>query len=110
MVCAMDIALCGKETYMDQNSFCIIESGTSNENFETTLEFPTAFQPRFQKNFELLFDHIQSSEANGYETLILSNSAKQLERLNAIFEDSERKVGFIAVSGILHEGFSDHEQ
>ncbi len=106
---ALDIALCDKEAFMKTDGFKILEVGMDNADSDETITFPTAFQPRFQKNFERLFEFIQGSEANGFETMILSNSEKQLERLHAIFDDSNAHVGFIPVTGILHEGFTDHE-
>lgn len=73
------------------------------------VSFKAKTQPSFQKNFDLLFEYFDRSHNEGYESFILSNSEKQIQRLQAIFEDKERKQDFTPVKGVLHSGFSDSE-
>ncbi len=73
------------------------------------IKFDTAPQPRFQKNFELLFQDVENRNIAGYKIHILSNSEKQIERLRDIFATSPKHLSFTAVSHTLHEGFIDHE-
>jgi transcription-repair coupling factor (superfamily II helicase) len=75
-----------------------------------SLFFNTSLQPAFNKNFELLKEKIQSNQDDGYQTFLLSDNPKQLDRLEAILEaDDESKKGFSMVATALHEGFYDHD-
>lgn len=73
------------------------------------VHFKAKAQPAFQKNFELLFEYLDRSHCDGYESYILSNSEKQIQRLLAIFEDNQRPQDFAPVKGVLHGGFSDED-
>lgn len=67
-------------------------------------------QPIFQKNFDLLFDDLKEKTEQGYTIYILSNSDKQIDRLQAIFEDQQKDIHFKAIKPVLHQGFIDHEK
>jgi transcription-repair coupling factor (superfamily II helicase) len=54
-----------------------------------SLFFSTTPQPAFNKNFDLLKEKIAGNKAEGYETILLSDSAKQLDRLEAILFPSD---------------------
>jgi transcription-repair coupling factor (superfamily II helicase) len=79
--------------------------------------YNTAPQPSFNKNFERVLDHLLENRQQGYETLIFCDSARQQERLYAIFEDVSKTRGgatgapaWQGFGGIsLHEGFVDHD-
>ncbi len=73
------------------------------------IPFSNARQPVFNKNFELLAENLETSGNNGYDIYILSNQEKQIERLQAIFNDIKSSVKFTPVQFILHEGFIDHD-
>ncbi len=85
-----------------------------------SLFFNTSPQPAFNKNFELLKDKIRSNREDGYQTFLLSDNPKQLERLGAILDD-ERLTGQPGISEsdgrgnagkiltALHEGFYEHD-
>ena len=73
------------------------------------VEFRTAPQPSFNKNFELLADDLSAAIQKGYRTYILSENKAQVERLQNIFHQVGRGgVVFTPVSLTLHEGFVDH--
>ena len=73
------------------------------------VEFRTAPQPSFNKNFELLADDLSAAMQKGYRTYILSENKAQVERLQNIFHQVGRGgVVFTPVSLTLHEGFVDH--
>lgn len=81
-----------------------------------TIAFNTSPQPNFNKNFELLIKDIKSHIKDGYEISIISENAKQIERIHAIFDDFEVKgiqigndLKFEPRYFTLHEGFIDHD-
>ncbi len=77
---------------------------------ETAVEFRTAPQPKFNKNFNLLADDIADNALRGYTTHILSENKAQLERLENIFHQIGRSQLFVQpIAVTLHEGFIDHE-
>jgi transcription-repair coupling factor (superfamily II helicase) len=82
---------------------------------EHVFAFHTAPQPSFNKNFELLIKNLQDNHNAKYKNILFADSAKQSERLYAIFEDLEKKKGssqhveFTSLLLSLHEGFVDHD-
>jgi transcription-repair coupling factor (superfamily II helicase) len=72
-------------------------------------KFSTSPQPAFNKNFDLLAQDMKINRSNGYENYILSNNPKQIERLEAIFNDKALNVHFTALDFTIHEGFIDRE-
>jgi transcription-repair coupling factor (superfamily II helicase) len=76
---------------------------------DSTLQFSNSRQPVFNKNFDLLGENLVGYRKNGYEVFILSGSEKQIERLTAIFNDSDNNVKFTPVNFVLHEGFVDND-
>lgn len=73
------------------------------------IQFNTAHQPRFNKNFELLGNSIIQNSENDYTTYILSDNEKQIERLKAIFNDVNPEIKFEPILKTIHEGFIDHD-
>jgi transcription-repair coupling factor (superfamily II helicase) len=67
-------------------------------------------QPSFNKDFSLLIHNIKNNEIDKIENFILTDSAKQVERLYAIFEDIDKTVQFTPINISLREGFIDREQ
>ncbi len=74
---------------------------------DAALQFQTAPQPLFQKNFELITDSLKDFLRNGYTLYILSDSEKQHQRLRTIFDDRGDNIPFTPINKTLHEGFSD---
>ena len=76
---------------------------------DRVIQFHTAPQPKFNKNFNLLADDLAWNAQQGYTTYILSQNKAQLERLENIFYQSgRREVRINPMPLILHEGFIDH--
>ena len=73
------------------------------------IAFNTAHQPAFNKNFELLGENILQNKEKDYTTFILSDNNKQIERLDAIFNDINPEIKFNSVLKTIHEGFIDHD-
>ncbi|MBP9081293.1 MAG: DEAD/DEAH box helicase, partial [Flavobacteriales bacterium] len=73
------------------------------------IDFHLRPQPSFAKEFKVLSGDLHNKRNAGYTNLIACNSAKQSERLYAIFQDMEHDVAFTPLMLDLHEGFVDPE-
>ncbi len=73
------------------------------------IDFQQRPQPTFAKEFKVLSGDLHNKQNAGYTNLIACNSAKQSERLYAIFNDMEHEVAFTPLVLDLHEGFVDPE-
>jgi transcription-repair coupling factor (superfamily II helicase) len=112
------------------DKFSVIEWGTRFHYSDSTeIEFRTSPQPSFNKNFDLLSQDLNKHLNEGYKNVIFTDSARQGERLYAIFQDlpvlpsspSPREgapfpagkagvmVPFSAQMLSVHEGFVDHD-
>ena len=69
--------------------------------------FDTAPQTLYHKNFDLIADSFADFLAKGYRIMVLSDSARQTDRLKEIFEDRGDDIVFTPVDPTLHEGFID---
>ncbi len=88
----------------------VVELG-ANATFDSTVtfDFSNSKQPVFNKNFNLLGENLIDFKEKDYEIFILSNNEKQIERLQAIFRDTDINVDFKSLNFVLHEGFIDHD-
>ena len=73
------------------------------------LNFNQAPQPPINKNFNLLIDTLKSYEQQKYLTLIFSESSKQIERLESIFDDLNSGYTISPVYKNLSQGFIDKD-
>lgn len=73
------------------------------------LKFNQVPQPPVNKNFNLLIETLKTLEQKKYTTLIFSESAKQIERLESIFDDVQAGYKIQPVYKSLSEGFIDHD-
>ncbi len=71
--------------------------------------FHTTPQPAFRKNFDLLASHLKERHQEGYTSYILSENEKQLERLQAIFQEIDPETPYRSLPWTLHEGFQDED-
>ncbi|MDR3651916.1 MAG: transcription-repair coupling factor [Paludibacter sp.] len=76
---------------------------------KTTISFNTSPQPIFHKNFDLVSENLTKWINDGYKLYILSDSAKQTDRIAAIFKDRGDAIPFQPIKNTLHEGFIDHD-
>ena len=74
-------------------------------------------QPHFNKNFTLLLNDLYKNQKKGYKNFLFADSAKQAERLYAIFEDLPRpteylglELKFHTILTALHQGFIDDDK
>ena len=89
-------------------SFRRIEFGTKASTMvQATVGFETSPQPLFHKNFELVEQSLTDLIGRGYQLYILTDSAKQAERLKTIFEERGNDIPFVAVDKTIHGGFTD---
>ncbi|HEX8378654.1 MAG TPA: DEAD/DEAH box helicase, partial [Pedobacter sp.] len=75
-----------------------------------TISFELRPQPSFNKDFNLLIHNIKKNEAEKITNIIFTDSARQAERLYAIFDDIDKTVKFNSINTSLREGFIDYEQ
>ncbi|MCB9245155.1 MAG: transcription-repair coupling factor [Flavobacteriales bacterium] len=73
------------------------------------ISFRLSPQQVFGKQFELLIEHLAQLNREAYRVLILSESNKQVERLESIFRDLNAQVKFFPIYHGLQEGFLDKE-
>ncbi|MCD6331781.1 MAG: transcription-repair coupling factor, partial [Bacteroidales bacterium] len=110
--------LVGRDELLNRiNQVQIIEFGTKyffpgHESFF----FNITHQPAFNKNFDLLRTKIQYNLSEGYQTYLLSDNQKQLDRLTAILatdeeaqENHHTQPNTATLSLALHEGYYDHD-
>jgi transcription-repair coupling factor (superfamily II helicase) len=64
-------------------------------------------QPHFNKNFELLANDLFQYQSRGYQTIIVAESAKQIQRLETIFEKINSLISYNGINGSVREGFID---
>ncbi len=72
-------------------------------------KFNTTPQPLFQKNIEMLLNHLQANEINGIMNLVFSDTGKQIERLISIIQDRQKQINVVPIYHGLAEGFMDSD-
>ena len=75
---------------------------------QAKITFDITPQPIFHKNFDLVTSTLEDYLLRGYTLYILADSAKQTDRLKAIFEASPDALTFTPVSKTLHAGYADN--
>ena len=78
------------------------------------IKFNVQPQPQINKNFNLLAGHLKANSDKHFKSYIFSDSAKQVERIYAIFDDLSFKkevqrddIQFSPVYTSLYKGFTD---
>ena len=88
--------------------YCKIEFGNRfTATKGTTFELPTAPQPSFHKNFELLANALDENNAASITNVIVAESPKQIDRLHSIFEEIDPSAEFRGMNVSLRGGFID---
>jgi len=72
-----------------------------------TISFNAKPQPSFNRNFDLLIQALHENTKQRVENFIFSDSARQIERFYAIFEDLHAQVQFQPIPQTIREGFTD---
>ena len=100
------------EIEREWSAFRRIEIGSqcSTETPDAACRIDIEPQPLFHKNFDLVRSSFRQYLDSGLQLYILSDSAKQQERLHDIFEETNDRFPFISVSKTLHEGFIDRRR
>lgn len=98
-----------RRTYLNElKKFDVIEFGTKSYFKDSEkMVFPSKSQPSFNKDFKRLIDNVKENQLNGISTLITSDSLKQLNRLESIFEEIDPLTKFNALEISLRAGFID---
>lgn len=73
------------------------------------IEFHTSMQPEWHKNFDLISADFMRLRSEGYTLHILSDSAKQLDRIEDIFKDRGEDFTLIRIPKAIHKGFIDED-
>ncbi|MCY4418700.1 MAG: transcription-repair coupling factor [Cytophagales bacterium] len=72
-----------------------------------SLKYPTAPQPVFKKNFELIAQDMYKWQESGYELFLASKSEEQICRLEDILHRALPELSFKPLSLSLRKGFVD---
>jgi transcription-repair coupling factor (superfamily II helicase) len=89
----------------------LVEFGPQPANVDHPfeIEFHTKEQPAFNRQFELLIKDLKSWEDKGFQLYLFAENPKQLERLQAIFDDLKAGLVFNPVIASIHEGFVEED-
>ncbi|MGM9843807.1 MAG: transcription-repair coupling factor [Muribaculaceae bacterium] len=90
------------------NTVFFSAAGKPDVAANASIDFKCAPQALYHKNFDLISDSFTDFIAKGYKIFILTDSAKQIERLKEIFADRGDQIQFAPIITTLHEGFVDH--
>ena len=89
--------------------FRTIEFGKAHAATDDDINFSTAPQPLFHKNFDLVTEQFAKYLADGYTIYIASDSKKQTDRIASIFDERGDTLPFTPILKTLHEGFIDRD-
>ncbi|NGZ90798.1 transcription-repair coupling factor [Psychroflexus maritimus] len=88
----------------------VVEFGTGHFfKAEEVIRFATEPQPSFNKQFNLLIDHLNQYHQKGFTNYIACVSQQQAKRFKDIFEDMETQVAYQPIVLPIHQGFIDQE-
>ncbi|MDR1814129.1 MAG: transcription-repair coupling factor [Tannerella sp.] len=85
-----------------------IKIGFASHYIQSEIVFDTSPQPAFQKNFDLVAESCKRYISDGYAIYLLTDSAKQAQRIADIFHDRGDDVAFSAFNHTLHDGYIDN--
>ena len=103
------------ELHAEISRFRCMEFGVTSTVSQQRIVFSQHPQPSFQKNFDLLVNHLKQNRAQGYKNYFLTDNARQADRLISIFNDLLAKehrtydslIEYVPMN--VHEGFVDDE-
>ncbi len=91
------------------NNHHLVEFGYKPHLSNFDIELNTKPQPAFNRQFDLLIKDLKAHENAGYALYVFAEQAKQLERLNTIFNDLNTEIQFTPIATSIHEGFIDED-
>lgn len=90
--------------------FSQVEFGNRVSSGQGTIHtFPSAAQPSFSKNFELLSTDLYDHQVQGFSNFIAADMPKQLDRLAGIFEEINGALKFQPLEFSVRQGFVDQQ-
>jgi len=90
-------------------NYCsIYTSPISGKDLYQEIPFNSSTQPSFNKNFEILINHLDKQKNKNYKNIITVSSDNQMDRLESIFKHYMHLVDFIKCENSLKNGFIDH--
>lgn len=104
-----ELYISGNKFKEQSQEFNLISFGNQYFQESHILEYNTSPQPHFNKNFDLLKNNLKENASKGLNNILFADTAKQVERLHAIFEDIGADVHFTPINLSIHEGFVDHD-
>ncbi|MEQ8882513.1 MAG: CarD family transcriptional regulator, partial [Cyclobacteriaceae bacterium] len=75
---------------------------------DQVIQFEVRPQPTFHKKFDLLASDLLEHQSNYLEKFIASESQKQIDRLESIFQEINPELQFHGIVASLREGFIDN--
>ncbi|CAM3380250.1 transcription-repair coupling factor [Aquirufa ecclesiirivi] len=99
-----------KEFLKSLNQFTQVEYGKRNhlKNAES-ITYASKNPGAFHKDFERLAGALLDNQTQGYQNIICSESSRQLERLEVIFNELNTSIQFKNLQITLREGFIDEQ-
>jgi transcription-repair coupling factor (superfamily II helicase) len=99
----------GKTFQQSLKDFPLIEYGSKNTvKAAETFTWESAVQTIFNKDFKLLATRLSELQNKEFTRVICSDNAKQLERLNMIFDEINSDADFQPLYCSLRKGFEDN--
>ncbi|MFA9199209.1 MAG: CarD family transcriptional regulator, partial [Aquirufa sp.] len=92
-----------------QGFACIEYGKRSHLKNSETIVFPSKNPGAFQKDFERLATTLLDNQTHGFHNIISSESPRQLERLEVIFNEINTSIQFKPLQISLREGFVDEQ-
>ena len=93
--------------------FTLVHFGAVNNLSDSSeidsINFNTQPQPSFNKQFNLLIDHLEEYHKADFSNYIFCANEQQAKRFQDIFDDAEQEVHYETVVFPLHKGFVDIE-
>ncbi len=108
-----------EELFLDEKSFVadlkkhkVIHLKSSGDNTTAVHSSP---QLNFNKNFQLLVEHLKEYQDKDYAIFLLSDNVKELSRLKEIIahhplQNSAEPIRYQFINAALHAGFIDHDE
>lgn len=91
-------------------NYCTLDFTARDSNINTsTISFNQSSQPLFHKNFDIVSDVIHKYITDGYTIYICSDSVKQTDRIQSIFDDRNDNIHFKPINPTIHDGYIDND-